>query len=529
MSSVKLPPAAARVPTTSSPSAAERPAAIADMPPVEGPNGELLGDDFGVRGDSFQPTAQPTAPVRPTTPSAPTAPSAPVARPPVITPPQAPPTSSVPVPSLETPAGAGSLRVRQMRPVEPVAGGLVLGKGAVAQLNSNNPEIITTLAKGGIAVSTLSPSPQASNNSSRLDYSFNGPFRLFSSNQNRTGAPIHQTVALHNPGSEPITVKVKAFATTATGEAPYVDTQKDANGKAFVNRESVLEGVHANGPAQRNAARILQGHNEVPAAERTLTIPPGETRLLPTSTVPNGQELISQGEFESSGPVQAAIVYNKQKPDLARVKQQLATEGLLTTSSHDPVPTDPNNPRPGGFVFGRVAGVAESSAYRGVLSNSEDHTRFLTDRAGEQSFAFNTKQGNDLGTGRVESSPLARRNANAAYASHLNYGAEMNLGGVFHNPTSTPKRVRLFLDSPVASNDSRVLRNVFEVSVRNAPGAEAQKRLMTVSQSQQTRGRTPLAEVVIPPGGSYELNLRALYAANNTGPHAVRVVTDEVR
>lgn len=145
----------------------------------------------------------------------------------------------------------------------------------------------------------------------------------------------------------------------------------------------------------------------------------------------------------------------------------------------------------GGFVFGRVAGVAESSAYRGVLSNSEDHTRLLTDRAGEQSFAFNTKQGNDLGTGRVKSSPLARRDANAAYASYLNYGAEMNLGGVFHNPPHTPKRVRLFLDSPVASKDSRVLRNVFEVSVRNTPGAEAQKRLMTVSQSRQTRGRPP--------------------------------------
>ncbi len=525
MSSIKLPPAAQRAvtpPTTSSTPAARPP--VADLPPVVGPNGELLGDDFGLKGDSFKPATPPPA-SRPTTPSASPTPS----RPPVVTtpPPPPPPVVTGPV-SGGAPTAPASLTLRQMRPVERLDGGLVLGKDAVPQLNSNHPEIITTLAKGGIAVSTLSPQPGASNNSSRLDHSFNGPFRLFSSNQNRTGSPIHQTVALHNPGSEPITVKVKTFATTTTSEAGYLDTQKDANGKAFVNQESVKEGVHANGPAQRTAARILQGHNEVPASERLVTIPPGGTAVLPSSALPDRNELITQGEFESSGPVQAAIVYNAKPPSLERVKTQLRTEGLLTTSSHDRVPTDPNNPQPGQpFIFGRVAGVAETSTYKGRMSNSEDHTRFLTDVVGEQSFAFNTKQGTDLGTGRVESSPMLARNANAAYASHLNYGAELNLGGTFHNPTDKPKRVRLFIDSPVSSNDSRVLRNVFEVSTRSAPDADPNKRYVTVSQSQQTRGRTPLAEFVVPPGGSYEVDLRALYSANNTGPHAVRVVTDE--
>ena len=122
---------------------------------------------------------------------------------------------------------------------------------------------------------------------------------------------------------------------------------------------------------------------------------------------------------------------------------------------------------------------------------------------------------------------MVARNPNSAYASHLNYGAEFNMGGVFHNPTHAPKKVQVYLDSPVASTDSRVMRGVFEVSGRASPEAAATKNYLTVSQTQQTRSRTPLAEFTLPPGGSYELNLRTLYSANNTGPHSLRVVTSE--
>jgi hypothetical protein len=525
--SLTIPPGSRQISQTQ-PTVSQPQKPVADLPPVLGPNGEMLGDDFGLGGGSKFEAKKPTPPA---------------SQAPVTTPrPSAPAPASVATPSLSAPTTSpASLMVRSMRPMEPLAGGLIRGAGAVQQLNNNNPEIITTLDKGGIAVSTLSKLPplpagapasavaaRERVNAGRLGHSFNGEFRLFSSNQNRTGAPIHQTVALHNPGKEPITVTVKNWASTTSAESPYKDTQKGPDGKAFANRESIQQGVVPNGPAMMTAADVLRGKNELPEGSRTLVIPPGQTRLLPSRQVPNNNEMMVQGTLHSSGPVQAAVVYNKTAPDLARVNKQLATEALITTSSHDKTPTDPNNPEPGKpFIFGRVAGVSEASTYKGVISNSEDFSRFVTTGAGEQSFAFNTKQGNDLGAGRVESAAMVARNPNSAYASHLNYGAEFNMGGVFHNPTNSPKKVQVYLDSPVPSNDSRVMRGVFEVSGRASPEAQATKNYLTVSQTQQTRSRTPMAEFTIPPGGSYELNLRTIYPANNTGPHALRVVTSE--
>ncbi len=423
--------------------------------------------------------------------------------------------------SLAAPTAPESLTVRPMRKIEAMAGGLVLGKGAVQQLNNNHPEIITSLKDGNIAISTLSGTPTG------LNHSFNGVFRLFSSNQNRTGATLMQTVALRNPSDRPVTVTVSAWATTNTSEAPYQDPSKRADGTAFENLETLQRGstVTPNGPGQYNAARILLGDNELPPQSRKVTIPPGGTVTLPSASLPNGNELITQGNLHSNGPVQVGIVYNTNTPTAAQVEKQLQTGSRLGTSHHDKVPTPLG--APGAIIFGRVAGVTETSTYRGVMSNSQDHSRYLVTGAGEQSFAFNTKRGVDLGTGRNEAARMIARNDNAAYESPLNYGAELNLGGAFHNPTNQPQRVQLFLDSPVSSNDSRVMRGSFEVKLRTSEGAPPQTQTVTVSQAQQTRGKTPLLEFTLQPGASAQVDLRTVYGANNTGPQAIRVVTSK--
>lgn len=564
--SVKLNPTAPRPqqPTSAAtPPPATKPE-LAPMPPVLGPNGELLGDDYGKKVDGFQQSAPKPAPMPPvagngTPQEKPLDPSTlPTYVPPELapyadkpqaqtspapsTPPQAAPTPSTPPPqpqttprpaapgstpsvaptlSLEKPTAPESLTVRSMRQVEPMAGGLVRGQGAVQQLNNNHPEIITTLKGGNVAVSTLSGTPTG------LNHSFNGDFRIFSSNQNRTGGTLHQTVALHNPSDKPVTVKVNTWASTTTAEAPYRDTQKNPDGTAFKNRETLQQGVQPNGPGQLNAARILRGDNELPQQSRTLTIPPGGTVTLPSSAVRNGNELITQGDLHSNGPVQVGIVYNSSPPTTEQVKQQLQTGKSLATSHHDKVPTPLD--APGSIIFGRVAGVAESSSYRGVMSNSQDHSRYLVTGSGEQSFAFNTKRGTDLGTGRNEASRMIARNGNASYESPLNYGAEFSMGGAFHNPTNQPKRVQLFLDSPVSSNDSRVMRGTFEVKLRTSEQGQPQTKYVTVSQTQQTRGKESLLEFTLPPGASYQVDLRTIYGANNTGPQSIRVVTSEAQ
>ncbi len=496
---------------------AARPSTLNDMPPVIGPDGKPLPDDPARWDDGFSagntrpppvvlspPSAQPPVNTRPAPP-----PSTPAADKPT-----APPVNTAP--PVEQVTGAGS--PRPMSPVAAVTGGLVHGKGAVQQLNSNHPEIITSegLAQGNVAISTMA---------NGLNHSFNGHFRLFSSNQNRTGSALHQTVALHNPSDKPVTVRVDTWASTTTGEAGYTDTQKNPDGTAFKDRETFKQGISANGPGQFNAARILRGDNELPANKRTLVIPPGGTVTLPSSAVSNRQELITQGDLVSDGPVQAAIVYNKSAPTTEQVKKQLESGKYIGTSGHDKEPTPLD--APGKIIFSRVSGVVETSQYEGRLTNDTDQKRFLVTGAGEQSYAFNTKRGVDLGTGRNEASKvLVRAEHNkSAYESPLNYGAEFKLGGTFHNPTQQPKTVKLYIDSPISSNDSRVMRGSFEVKVRTSPGAEPQKKLITLSQSQQTRGKTPVAEFTLPPGASYEVDLRTIYGANNTGPQTVRVVT----
>lgn len=498
--SVKLPPVAP--PSIKSTQAdVARPSPPGNLPPVLGPDGRPLSDDPLQWEDGFKSEPPRRAPVQ-------LSPSTGTPRP-VDTPPAVAPANA-----------AGALTLRPLPAVATVDGGLVHGKGAVQQLNSNHPEIITRegLAKGNVAISTLAKG---------LNHSFNGPFRIFSSNQNRTGAPLHQTLALHNPGNQPVTVTVNTWASTTTREAPYKDTQKNPDGTAFTGRETFTQGVATNGPGQFNAARILRGDNELPAGKRTLTIPPGGTVTLPSSSVASGQELITQGDLISNGPVQAAIVYNSEAPTTEQVKRQLDAGRYIGTSGHDKEPTPLD--APGAIIFSRVSGVVETSQYEGRLTNSQDHSRYLVTGPGEQSYAFNTKRGVDLGTGRNEASRvLVRAEHNkSAYESPLNYGAEFKLGGTFHNPTQQPRKVRLFIDSPIKSNDSRVMRGTFEVTVRTSPDAPPQKRLVTLSQSQQTRGQTPLAEFTLPPGASYGVDLRTIYGANNTGPQAVRVVTSD--
>ena len=106
---------------------------------------------------------------------------------------------------------------------EALEGAFATGADAVPQLNANDPECLTTLSHDRvIEVSTLAPAGRA-HPDAHLDYAFEGRFRVFVSNQNRTGAPVHQVIALHAPGDRAVSVRVLTLASTRTDEAPYRD------------------------------------------------------------------------------------------------------------------------------------------------------------------------------------------------------------------------------------------------------------------------------------------------------------------
>lgn len=401
-------------------------------------------------------------------------------------------------------------------PYRSMEGGLVLGKRRIPQLNSNHPEIITSIERGNIAVSTLAGTP------SGLDYRFEGPFAIFSSNQNRSGRTLYQTVAFRNPSDRPVRVIIDSWAATDTSQAPYADSEKGPDGKAFTNRERVVSGVKPNGPGQYNAALVLTEANQIPTSLRTIVIPPGGVAALPARPLGKGLELVTQGRLRSDGPIEAAILYNTEKVDIPAIERQLLTGRRIETSGHDPVPTPVGAAGP--MIFGRVAGVVETAAYEGRMSNSAGG-RFLVDGPDETSFAFNTKRGTDLGTGRNEAARMEARYENAAYESPLNYGSEIRLSGTFANISRESREISIFIDSPIKSNDSRVLRGTFEITVTDPDTGRKSVKTVSVSQTQQTRSRLSLADLRLAPGQEADVTVRTVYGANNTGPHSLRIMS----
>lgn len=428
---------------------------------------------------------------------------------------------------------APAAATRPMKPVEALDGGFT----GPAQFNSNHPEILSALPDGKLlTLSTLSPAGKA-HPGAHQGHSFTGPFRVMTSHQNRTGRDAVQNLLLHNPGTTPVTVKVKAFASHTALEAPYTDTQlhvvRDARG-ALVKTlpvppaEAVVEdaaGRLAHGPGDAVARDILRGRSRE-GMVRELVVPPGETVALSSLPHPHGTERVTQAELVSSGPVQVAELYSRGNATLPQLKRALQASDLVPRDRHhDRVPSVPG--AGGAFIYGRVAGVVPASTYAARMTNDAARKDFLLAGPGTQRYAVNTKATQRLGTGLDGAAPVATRYPDSAYASHGNYGGEFQVGGTFRNTTAAPLKVSVFLDTPpeAKAGVSRSLRNAVEATVRDAPDSDGTRRYLYANQTEGTVSSRPLATVVVPPGGSREVDVRMFYAANNTSPHVLRVVT----
>lgn len=402
---------------------------------------------------------------------------------------------------------------------ERLDGGFIEDPRQRAQLNANDPEIITRVDEDScIAVSTLGKlgktQPEA-----HLGYSFSGPFRIFVSNQNRSGGAIFQVIALHNPGVKTVKIQVEALASSSTGEAPYADhsapeTDIQLWGKAV-------------GPGEAAAARVLKGEREGPAE---IFLAPGQSRALHIAAHPKGQELVSQAELRSDGPVQAAVIYFNSAPDEKTLQRALIKGKLLTRSSHDKTPTPPG--ASGALIFGRVAGVVGKSSFLAKLSNLKEGSRFALCGPETRRYAWNTKLSEQLGTGINDAAPVLARTAMSAYASHGNYGAEFLIRGEFFNPTGRALRLSIFVDSPAPPGRpgvivSRALRNTLRLTLRRSPGTAGSFSDFHISQRRGAISIKPIHSELIGAGGWRELELRLFYAANNTCPHVLRVEVQE--
>jgi hypothetical protein len=412
-------------------------------------------------------------------------------------------------------------RSRDLRPLEP----LTITWGRRRQLNDNHPEILTRWSpERAITASSLSPTGMA-HPGAHQGQAINGDGSIFSSHQNRTGRELHQNLVLHNPGSEPVRVRVTALASNTSHEAPYRDLQTPPTSATATRPDPT--GRLGNGPGERTADQVLRQHREGP---EFLTIPPGGTAVLHSARHPQGTELVTQAQFRTDGPVHAAVLYtpgflrNDRNGHNAQAAEVLKTSDLVARDpAHDKQPSAPGDGR---FIYGRVAGVVEGSDGRMTVANDSAASRFVTDRPGTQEFLMLGKATRNV-DGQDTAGTLLSRYPDSAYRNHGNYGADLAVAIPLHNPVDAPvaRRVRIFIDTPPEQNFggvSRSIRNSIRAWNGHTPA------YFNLNQRAGTQSTTPLLDVTLAPGQSINAALRMINAANNTPPHTLRVVTDDV-
>lgn len=394
-----------------------------------------------------------------------------------------------------------ALSLSSSRRALPAMAALEGGLDRKPMLNSNHPEV---LLGPGIAASTLPWGGPA-----HLNAAFSGAFEVFAHHQNRSGRTLHQAVALHNPGPNPVTVEIGPSASATTADAPFWDHGPVAKADPF--------GAFASGPGDVVATALLRGERAVEA--RTITIPPGQTRLLHSRAVPTGNEVTSQFKLSSDGAVHAAVVFEDAAPTERSVEARLRQGAMLPRNPHDLAPTPPG--APGRVIYGRVSGVQEGASWRAVATNDTAGRRFLADATGEQSFLINGLAGNTLGTGQVQTAPVVSRYEDTAYAAHGNYGVGYEVELPLANPGGAAREVAIHFDTPgAAAPMSRAFRGTLAVDL-----PDGSTRYVHVSQKRGEKGETPLAVVPLPPGAEGTARVRFLYPADATPPHALRLVS----
>jgi hypothetical protein len=367
--------------------------------------------------------------------------------------------------------------------------------------SSNHPEIVVGT---GIALSTM-PLP----GEAHLTHAFQGEFEIFAHHQNRSGGRLHQAIVLHNPGPGPITVDVGPSGVFKTAEAMYMDLPFLKVARGWLSRL-------ASGPGARTAGAVLRGEGNVPRGQ--IVIPPGAYHVLHTKSFLPFNEMTSQLRLRSSGPVHAALVFDRQSPTAESAAAMLASGRRLERSASDP-------PAENGR-YGRVGGVQLGARWRGTLSN-DSQNRFLLDGATrEQTFLIDGVMKNTQGTGQDQAAPMLLRYPTSAVRSHANYGVEYSLEVPLHNGSDRPQKVQFLMDSPTAGNAVflRAFRGLAAFDETD-PSGQVRTNYVQVSQEPRERGSTPLHEVIVPPGSSRHLRVRLVYPADATPPQLLRIAS----
>ncbi|MCS6781843.1 MAG: DUF3370 domain-containing protein [Gloeomargarita sp. SKYBB_i_bin120] len=336
--------------------------------------------------------------------------------------------------------------------VRPLTGGL----NAIPLFNSNSPELVLT---EGILLSTFPPRGMR-HPSAHLNYRFQGEFAAFLHHiADAPGAQDDRTFylgfLLGNPGPRPATVTLRQGASFLT--------QPDAPFLALPSAVPNPLGWVYSGPGSRLTDFLLRGGHQ-PLAPQTLTIPPGETRVLLNQPIPTRRLGITRNarsvllRLHSDQAVYAASLGlfatvtpdgHEKPPSLSRWRQ-LLQEGHLA-GPRDLAPTPLDAPA-GTFRYGRVSGVALGTRWRAVLTDPQQDTLAIPPPGGALSYGISLLPRGRLGTGQDQTAPMLVRYPDTAYRTHGNYTVHYSLVLPLVNRQSQTRQVVLGLESPLKTD-----------------------------------------------------------------------------
>ncbi|NJL01936.1 MAG: DUF3370 domain-containing protein [Spirulinaceae cyanobacterium RM2_2_10] len=406
---------------------------------------------------------------------------------------------------------------------------------SIPVFNSNSPEVVYG---PGILLSTF-PGRGTAFPPAHLDLPLEGRFDIFAHHiargrRREDWLPIYHGLLVHNPGNRPVTLYVLQGASYVTNpDAPFVDLPplvENPRGQVF------------SGPGSRLATDILRGLSNVPLPA-TLTLRPGEARLLFNWPIRLGNARSTLVRVRSSGPVHLASLthpaiatgsQSHEPPTQADFERVLVRGSLAYPRDRRPTPL---GYRGEDVIYGRVAGVARGSQWRAELLDSPDAEHLSIPEPGNAfAYPISTLDVGTLGTGQVQSAPMLVRYPDTAYRAHGNYGIHYYLTLPLHNPSDRRQTVTIALQTPLKHDeqhqrvafleppDNRIFfRGTVRVRFSDDRGI-LRERLLHLHQRRGERGE-PLAVLDLAPSESRTVKVDFLYPPDATPPQILTVQT----
>lgn len=435
-----------------------------------------------------------------------------------------------------TPSPIPQMVVRPQE-VRPLPGSL----NSTLVFNSNSPEVVQT---EGILLSTFSPQGKRVP-SAHLNQLLEGEFDVFAHHIAKAEPvddlkTLYLGVILHNPGKQPVTVKISEAASyLSQPDAPFVKLPAST-----LNR---FGDVYA-GPGDRVMNEILRGQRQSGWPSQII-LPPGQSRMLMNLPIPvkgltppiNGRSTLAR--LYTTGPVYVASLAQfapktargeERPPTLLEWETLLQNGGLAGPRDKTPTPPEAK----GSIIYGRVAGIARGSLWQTQVSDrgASGYRLTIPEPGAAFSYGLSLLQGGTFGTTQVQSAPIVVRYPDTAYQAHGNYGVKYNLTLPLYNPTNQTRLVTVALETPVKSDKADTgltfmeplppqvfFRGTVRLRYQDDQGTPRTRYVHLVQQRGQ-QGEA-LANLAIRPGDIRLVQVEFLYPPDATPPQVLTVRT----